>query len=102
MFTKGADSALLPRCSLKYDIYREATIEFANGFAKEGFRTLILCKRVIMESEYQQWLQEYERVNKADVGREQKKNQIYDLIEQNLTIIGCTAIEDKLQEGVGK
>lgn len=35
-----------------------------------------------------------------DVGREYALEQAYEQIEQRLCVIGCTAIEDKLQEGV--
>jgi len=32
------------------------TFDFANGYAKDGYRTLILCKRYIETLEYEQWL----------------------------------------------
>ena len=33
-------------------------------------------------------------------GRDQKVDIVYNKIEQNLSLIGATAIEDKLQDGV--
>lgn len=95
MFTKGADSVIIPRCS-QDNPFKENTIEFSNQFARDGFRTLLLCKRVISESEYNQWLQQYERVANVDVGREAELENVYSLIEKNLILLGSTAIEDKL------
>lgn len=60
----------------------------------------MLCKRIIQEREYDQWLREYERVMKMDSGRESSMERIFELIENNLVLIGSTAIEDKLQTGV--
>ena len=34
------------------------------------------------------------------MGRDDKVAAVGDLIERNLLLLGCTAIEDKLQEGV--
>ena len=34
--------------------------------------------------------------------REEKLDASYDVIEKNLTLLGATAIEDKLQDGVGQ
>ena len=34
--------------------------------------------------------------------REEKLDASYDIIEKNLTLLGATAIEDKLQDGVGQ
>jgi len=34
--------------------------------------------------------------------REERLEEAYESIEHGLELVGCTAIEDKLQEGVGK
>ena len=39
---------------------------------------------------------------KMDSGRETALERIYELIENNMVVIGSTAIEDKLQIGVCK
>ena len=39
---------------------------------------------------------------KMDSGRETALDRIYELIENNMVVIGSTAIEDKLQIGVCK
>ena len=52
LYTKGADSIIIPRLSPAFNIHKEVTIDYIDGFAKEGLRTLMLCKRVIQEREY--------------------------------------------------
>lgn len=46
------------------------------------------------------WQEKYFEAKTALVGRDEKVAAMGDLIERNLQLLGCTAIEDKLQEGV--
>ena len=70
-------------------------------YAVEGLRTLIISSRSIQKDEYIKFKKVYKQVQ-AQIGptKEQTLMQIYDSMEQNLRYIGCSAIEDKLQEGV--
>ena len=70
-------------------------------YAVEGLRTLIISSRSIQKDEYVKFKKVYKQVQ-AQIGptKEQTLMQIYDSMEQNLRYIGCSAIEDKLQEGV--
>jgi phospholipid-transporting ATPase len=70
-------------------------------YAVEGLRTLIIASRSIQKDEYVKFKKVYKQVQ-AQIGptKEQTLMQIFDSMEQNLRYIGCSAIEDKLQEGV--
>ncbi len=46
------------------------------------------------------WQQKYFEAKTALEGREEKLAAVGDLIERELLLLGCTAIEDKLQAGV--
>ena len=46
------------------------------------------------------WDEQWQIARKALVDRERKMSEVAELIEVNLTVLGCTAIEDKLQDGV--
>ena len=46
------------------------------------------------------WQQKYFEAKTALAGREEKLAAVGDLIERELLLLGCTAIEDKLQSGV--
>lgn len=53
------------------------------------------CK-VLSDVDYQDWDKKYTRVTKTINDREKKKEKLMNDIEQNLIILGATAIEDKL------
>lgn len=52
LFTKGADSIIMPRVDDKIRNYKDVTTQYANEYAREGFRTLVLCKKILDQEEY--------------------------------------------------
>ena len=46
------------------------------------------------------WQEKYFEAKTALAGRDEKLAAVGDLIERELLLLGCTAIEDKLQSGV--
>ena len=52
LFTKGADSIIMPRVDDKMRNYKDVTTQYANEYAREGFRTLVLCKKILDQEEY--------------------------------------------------
>ena len=69
-------------------------------FAREGLRTLCIAQREISEEEYQRWNVEHDIAAAAVQDREDKLEVVSDAIERELSLIGGTAIEDRLQDGV--
>lgn len=63
-------------------------------------RTLCLAFRSISLTEYTEWSKEYSTAQTAIEKRELKCDAIAEKIEKDLILMGATAIEDKLQEGV--
>ena len=63
-------------------------------------RTLCLAFRDIPEEEYRQWAVIYDQATATVNGRVEALDQAAELIEKDLFLLGATAIEDKLQEGV--
>jgi phospholipid-transporting ATPase len=49
---KLKDNTVLPRLSSESDIYKDVTIEHIEGFAREGFRTLVLAYKDISQQQY--------------------------------------------------
>jgi phospholipid-translocating ATPase len=82
----------------------EATFEhcFAHldEFATEGLRTLMYGYRIVPEDEYRKWQVMYAEASTSLDNRQEKMESIGEEIESNLELLGATAIEDKLQEGV--
>lgn len=69
-------------------------------YATEGLRTLCLACRDISEEEYDKWSAMYDAAASQLSGRADALDRAAEVIEQNLQLLGATAIEDKLQEGV--
>ncbi|KAK7885426.1 phospholipid transporting ATPase, partial [Exophiala xenobiotica] len=69
-------------------------------FAREGLRTLCIAQRELGEEEYQKWNIDHDLAAAAVQEREEKLDAVADTIERELTLIGGTAIEDRLQDGV--
>lgn len=101
LYCKGADSVIYARLKRgeQQDLRRE-TAEHLELFAREGLRTLCIAKRYLTEQEYIQWQKEHQLASTALDEREEKMEAVADVIEQDLTLIGGTAIEDRLQDGV--
>jgi phospholipid-translocating ATPase len=101
LFCKGADSIIYSRLQKgsQYEL-RKTTAEQLEMFAREGLRTLCIAQRELSEEEYQEWNKEHEIAAASVQNREDKLEQVSDSIEQELELLGGTAIEDRLQEGV--
>ncbi|KAF7898689.1 hypothetical protein EAF00_005135 [Botryotinia globosa] len=101
LFCKGADSIIYSRLKRgEQPELRRTTAEHLEMFAREGLRTLCIAQRELGEQEYQDWNREHEIAAAAIQDREDKLEAVSDMIERDLTLLGGTAIEDRLQEGV--
>lgn len=69
-------------------------------YATEGLRTLAIAMREIPDEEYKQWSAIYNKAAATINGRAEELDKAAELIETNLFLLGATAIEDKLQDGV--
>jgi len=61
---------------------------------------LAIAYRDIPDAEYQQWSTIYNQAASTINGRGEALDQAAELIEKELFLLGATAIEDKLQDGV--
>eukprot|EP00736_Rhodelphis_marinus_P000457 Rmarinus@m.8664 len=97
LFCKGADNIMLARSDTK----SRATLErHLSEFAGEGLRTLVLAQRSLSKSEALTWLEKFDAAKVALNNREQELMDAAEDIEKGMVIVGATAIEDRLQEGV--
>lgn len=101
LFCKGADSIIYSRLKPgEQPGLRKATAEHLEMFAREGLRTLCIAQRELGEEEYQEWNKEHDIAAAAIQDRDDKIEVVADAIERDLTLLGGTAIEDRLQDGV--
>ena len=102
LYTKGADSTVteLLRPGQKE---LAATQKHITDLSVTGLRTLMIGKKSLTESEFDQWNREFMRA-KGLLGEAKEKavNECSERIERNLELLGATAIEDELQDDVAK
>ncbi|CAD7701700.1 unnamed protein product [Ostreobium quekettii] len=101
LYSKGADNAIMERLQPNTDPdLLEKTKEDLHDFSVQGLRTLLLGTRVLSKEEWEQWDKEYQEAASSLDDRDAKILRVADVIERDLELVGITAIEDKLQEGV--
>ncbi|EDW65689.2 phospholipid-transporting ATPase ID isoform X4 [Drosophila virilis] len=102
LYCKGADNVIYDRLHGGQEDLKARTQDHLNKFAGEGLRTLVLAERRLTEQYYSDWrLRQQEAALSMD-SREQKLNAMYEEVESDMQLLGVTAIEDKLQDGVPK
>ncbi|KAG8839620.1 hypothetical protein FS842_002022 [Serendipita sp. 407] len=99
LYCKGADTVIFERLSPNQP-YTDATLVHLEDYATEGLRTLCIASREISEAEYKEWSAIYDKAAQTINGRGEALDQAAELIEKNMFLLGATAIEDKLQDGV--
>ncbi|TMW58374.1 hypothetical protein Poli38472_009933 [Pythium oligandrum] len=109
VLTKGADSVLFPRLneSPANVAIKETTVEHLESFARDGLRTLVICSKVLPMREWEEFHLRYRRacsdlqeVEAKSRGEPNIIDNLEEEMEQNLMLLGATAIEDRLQDGV--
>lgn len=99
-YCKGADTVILERLN-DNNPHVDATLRHLEEYASEGLRTLCLAMREIPEHEFQEWYQVYDKAQTTIGGtRAQELDKAAELIEHDFFLLGATAIEDRLQDGV--
>ncbi|KAM8872326.1 phospholipid-transporting ATPase IC [Synchiropus picturatus] len=99
LYCKGADTVIYERLSPNSK-YKESTQSSLDDFANETLRTLCLCYKDISTNEYEAWSRKHKEAQVVLADRDAALDRVYEQIENNLMLIGATAIEDKLQDGV--
>ncbi|XP_041846910.1 phospholipid-transporting ATPase VB [Melanotaenia boesemani] len=108
LYTKGADFAIMELLGTPYaehlsriqkNIAADTQYQL-DCYAKEGLRTLCITKKVVSDKEYERWLVDRKRALAAIDNREKLIMDTAVQMESNLTLLGATGIEDRLQENV--
>merc|ERR1719412_1112938 len=100
LYCKGADTVILPRLAPGNDQVKAETQDHLDKFASDGLRTLLCGIKDLTEDTFQTWKTAHHEAAIALTDREEKLDFVYNEIEKNLHLVGATAIEDKLQDGV--
>ncbi|TMW56547.1 hypothetical protein Poli38472_006557 [Pythium oligandrum] len=111
LLCKGADNVILERLEvtptsqeLIDDVYSQLS-----EYARTGMRTLCLASKHINRSDYEAWNERFqaahssmEELVKRRQGLANAIEPLMNEIEQGLVLLGVTAVQDKLQQGVPK
>ncbi|XP_043112710.1 phospholipid-transporting ATPase 11C isoform X1 [Puntigrus tetrazona] len=95
LFCKGADSSIFPRVKpeevdrIRMHVERNAT---------EGYRTLCVAYKQLSAEEYAVADTGLREARLALQDREEKLMAVYNQVETGMSLIGATAVEDRLQE----
>jgi phospholipid-transporting ATPase len=101
VFLQGADTVIYERMAdAELNLYKEVTRDHLEKFGVDGLRTLCLAYRELDAQLYEFWNEKFIQAKSALRDREKKLDEVGELIEKELILLGCTAIEDKIQEGV--
>uniref|UniRef100_F7FSN1 Phospholipid-transporting ATPase n=1 Tax=Macaca mulatta TaxID=9544 RepID=F7FSN1_MACMU len=99
LYCKGADTVIYERLH-RMNPTKQETQDALDIFANETLRTLCLCYKEIEEKEFAQWNKKFMAASVASTNRDEALDKVYEEIEKDLILLGATAIEDKLQDGV--
>ncbi|XP_040297928.1 phospholipid-transporting ATPase VB isoform X1 [Bufo bufo] len=110
VYTKGADSVIMDLLDdpAKANIsegknlrrIQSRTQRHLDWYARDGLRTLCIAKKVLSEEDFERWSNFREEAEAAIDNREELLMETAQHLETNLTLLGATGIEDRLQEGV--
>ncbi len=101
MLIKGADNIIIERLTEGNQPYLDQTISLLEKFSLQGYRTLCYAMKVFGEDEWKEINNRIKQLN-TDPEKSKKISEIASEIESGLTLLGCTAVEDKLQDQVPK
>lgn len=111
IYTKGADSIIMdlledPACVTEIDVekkvrkIRARTQKHLDLYARDGLRTLCIAKKVVSEEDFQRWASFRREAEASLDNRDELLMETAQHLENQLTLLGATGIEDRLQEGV--
>ncbi|PWV12738.1 putative phospholipid-transporting ATPase 1-like protein [Trypanosoma cruzi] len=102
LFTKGADSSVGSRTADEEDVqeYMQILSQSLLDMAEHGLRTLLIATRDLTSEMFSEWNTRFLAAGKVLVRRNEAVDRLCGEIEQELRLLGATAIEDKLQEEV--
>jgi phospholipid-transporting ATPase len=99
LYVKGADNVMMERLAPAQSDLQSMRAALAN-YGTEGLRTLVLAKRELSEEQWAAWNKVHHAATTALVDREGELERAAEEIEKEMLLVGATAIEDKLQDGV--
>lgn len=93
-YMKGADFIMRDKIP---EIKRAFMMDECDNLSIEGLRTLVYAFKMVTQEELDQWAVEYKKACASLVDREKLQDAAIDKMEAGVSLLGVTAVEDKLQ-----
>jgi len=104
LYCKGADDIMFGRLSADPNVndpnYINGTKEALKSFSQDGLRVLLVATKELTEEEFDDFSSDYFYANQNINNRAVAVEEVVSRIEQDLKLLGATAIEDRLQDKV--
>lgn len=97
VLTKGAEDSIFSICTTGNI---QETNAILRDFSQKGWRTLALAYKEITSEEYELFRSDITAAMNDINNRDERLLDVYKSIERGLSLIGSTAVEDRLQDGV--
>ena len=78
----------------------EAVDKFCEDSSLQGLRTLYFAMKIVDEEELQKFHVKVEIAEQNLLQKEERLEQVFSEMESGLTLLGATAVEDRLQDNV--
>jgi magnesium-transporting ATPase (P-type) len=102
ILSKGADTTMIPRLHPNQDIMINITNKHLEDYCLEGLRCLLVCYAEISDQDYLNFHLEYKialcdfhELDKRKKGEDNYIDTLENIVEQNLKLLGATALEDR-------
>ncbi|PHJ23489.1 proton atpase [Cystoisospora suis] len=103
LLTKGADTSMMQVAASGQDQQLDAIEAQLRDFSSSGLRTLVMGYRILEEAEYNAFHRAFVQAQQLigdGADQDEAVREAVCSVEVNLIIVGCTGIEDKLQDEV--
>ena len=97
LYCKGADNAIFPKSLDRNNSFYDNCLK---SFSENGWRTLVLAFKYLKDEEYEEYKRMIDDATNDVLNRDERLANVYEVIENGLSIIGVTSVEDRLQENV--
>lgn len=95
LYVKGADAIVGKKVR-----YNDWLDEECGNLAREGLRTLVYARRELSATEYALFAERWQNARTSAVNRKEFMAAVQDEIEQDMSLLALTGVEDKLQSNV--
>ena len=104
LYMKGADTKILEKLNeFSINNLKEKSKTHLDLFAKRGLRTLCYSFKNLDQDYFRKWESTYKQIKYKAINNKNLLNEVEEIISQledNMTLLGVSALEDKLQDCV--